>query len=148
VNGVPVEIASWLACLAFVVMLLNQGVKLYDRAQGNSRGTTIGPQPLMVREAEKFVTKETCMTHQNEVGEKLNRLEKAVAEARDKRDADQRDAAFSRKTIYGEIETLRKEMAAMERRLNQDNENRSVKIHDRINEILEAVSELRGQLKQ
>ena len=39
------------------------------------------------------------------------------------------------------------EIAEMERRLNTASENRAVATHDRINDVLEAVSEIRGELK-
>jgi len=43
-------------------------------------------------------------------------------------------------------ELIRVELPAMERRITTENEHRSVLLHNRINEILEAVSELRGQI--
>lgn len=42
----PTEIAAWLACLAFVVMLVNGGFKLTDRITG--RKQEIAPQPFAV----------------------------------------------------------------------------------------------------
>ena len=42
---------------------------------------------------------------------------------------------------------VRVDIPAMERRLNDAGEKRSGDIHDRINEILSAVSELRGEVK-
>lgn len=42
---------------------------------------------------------------------------------------------------------VRVDIPAMERRLNDAGEERSVAIHDRINEILSAVSELRGEVR-
>lgn len=43
-------------------------------------------------------------------------------------------------------ELIRVELPAMERRITTENEHRAVQLHNRINEILEAVSELRGQV--
>ncbi len=48
----------------------------------------------------------------------------------------------------GELwKTLRVDLPGMERRINQDGERRSKETHDRINDILSEVSELRGEMK-
>lgn len=45
-------------------------------------------------------------------------------------------------------ELIRVEMPAMERRLGEKNEERTIIIHNRINDVLEAVSELRGTISR
>lgn len=51
----PVEIAAWLACAAFVIMLLNGGFKLRNNLLGS--GNKISPQPLQVQMADAFPSK-------------------------------------------------------------------------------------------
>lgn len=48
----------------------------------------------------------------------------------------------------GNLGKLREEIHAMELRINQSGEDRSEKIHERINEVLAEVSEIRGELKR
>ena len=50
------------------------------------------------------------------------------------------------KEISALRELIRVELPAMERRITAENEHRSIALHQRINEILEAVSEMRGQI--
>jgi hypothetical protein len=38
----PVEIAAWLGCLAFGLMLFNEGAKLVDRVRGNPGAAAAG----------------------------------------------------------------------------------------------------------
>jgi uncharacterized membrane protein len=47
----------------------------------------------------------------------------------------------------GQFERVRQEMHEMELRINKSSEERTEKTHNRINEVLEAVSELRGQVR-
>jgi hypothetical protein len=66
----PVEIASWLGCAAFLVMLVNGVFKLKRNATGEVR--EIGPQPLTVKKADEFVTVQQCSLAHSGIVERLD----------------------------------------------------------------------------
>lgn len=138
IDSVPIQLAAWLGCLAFFVGLLNGMLKLVDRMKG--RGTLVSPQPLEVREAHDFVREPDCRMRHSE-------MERQVRELRAERNEDVKSASISRKSMYEEMKLIRKEIDEMERRLNQADETRTEKVHERINDILEAVGEIRGHQK-
>jgi hypothetical protein len=70
----------------------------------------------------------------------IKELESASAEVNRRLAAHDTDLAALR-------ELIRTELPAMERRIATSNEERAVHLHDRINDVLEAVSELRGEVK-
>jgi hypothetical protein len=134
-DSVPIAIASWLACLAIVLVIGLLIVKVAKEIRGH-------PAALEVRaeSADKFVTKSDCEKRHQALDAQLGFLNV-------QRVTDAKDAAGSRKGIYTEVEGVRKEMAEMERRLNRADEDRTTGLHARLNEILAEVSEMRGQMK-
>lgn len=50
------------------------------------------------------------------------------------------------KDLTNELTTVRREIHESENRISDSGESRSVKIHDRLNEVLKAVSTLQGRL--
>lgn len=93
----PAEIAAWLACLAFVVMLLNQGFKLKGNLNGSGaerREVTAGFEAASRRELEshqqqnskvhdilfgKVEEVDTEVAHQvSKIGERLSAVETSV----------------------------------------------------------------------
>jgi len=84
------------------------------------------PQPFKVQASEKYVLAEHCALAHGEIVRQLGKHEIEITALR---------------------EMIRIELPAMERRITKENDNHSILIHNRINEILEAVSELRGEVK-
>jgi hypothetical protein len=139
------QLLIWLGCAAIVIgaaagllALVNQFFTLKRNVVGK-RKTEILPSPLEVREAHEFAKERDCADRHRLAMEGL-------AEIRQQRITDAKDAAGSRKGIYTEIESVRKEMGDMERRLNTADEERTQALHGRLNDILLAVGELRGKV--
>ena len=100
---------------------------------------SVGPQPFVVQAAQEFITKKECEKHHASI-------ETQLAFLNGQRVTDAKDAAGSRKGIYTELEGVRKEMVEMERRINKADEDRTTGLHNRLNEILSEVSEVRGAM--
>jgi hypothetical protein len=117
----PVEIAAWLACLAFCVMMFNQGAKAYGILTGKKQ--QISPQPLMVQEAERFMTKEVCDRNHAEAERAVRTAMVEVAKLQDQLEKDRREASISRKSVYAEInrttDETRKHMEDVRRELSE-----------------------------
>jgi predicted nucleic acid-binding Zn-ribbon protein len=62
------------------------------------------------------------------------------------REAQQMEARVER--LENSVEVLRGEVLSMERRMNAGDEQRAIAIHSRINELVEAVSLMRGEMKR
>lgn len=138
----PDGIVTWLACLTFVVMLVNGVMKLvhYSRAK---------PSALDVQQdvAGKYQPKGDYATKAD-----LANLElriNAMSQASDLSRHELRshiDASVEK--LGDRVDALRTEMGELERRLNKANEDRAIASHQRHNELLAAVSELRGAFHQ
>jgi hypothetical protein len=59
---------------------------------------------------------------------------------------DRKLAQASRERVDNEIKAVQRDLGEMERRLNEGSEKRAKETHDRINLVLEAVAELRGEV--
>ena len=102
---VPVDIAAWLACAAFVAMLFVQLAKARQIFLGGKPTSEITPQPLVVKAADQVVTKEQCdQLHRGQTDHVL-RVENAVSVLRERMERDKSEAAFTRKNIYTEIKS-------------------------------------------
>jgi hypothetical protein len=143
---VPAGFAAWIACAAFAVMLINQAYRLKGFISGGEKRTI--QQPLEVVEGTQLVTREHCDLMHRPVSDRMAELEKKVQALDVSRQEDMRIAGGSRKAMYDRMEGLQKEMGDMERRLNRADEERTADLHTRLNEILEKVSELRGQVER
>jgi hypothetical protein len=77
----PAELAAWLACLAFVVMVFNQLARAKQNLLGEKRPTQILPQPLEIKEISSFVS-------EADYRNRLAILEKQLDELRSDRKAD------------------------------------------------------------
>jgi hypothetical protein len=107
IDTVPVEIAAWLGCLAFILLLLNEGVKFTDRLRGKT------PHP----------PNEQLSVSMSEIERRVAKLE------------------HSNIKIWAKMETDKNEVI-------RNGEQRAEKIHNRVNDVLQAVSELRGHVDQ
>lgn len=75
----PVGIAAWLGCAAFVVMLLNQGMKFVDRVKDKP-----APGDVRAESADKFLPKEVFIRHVEENKSEHTRLFDLVGGVDDK----------------------------------------------------------------
>lgn len=117
----PVEIAAWLACLAFVVMLIKNGLSLVDRIKDK-------PPAHEVR-AEAATTYSTKVELKDHVIQ----------------DFQEHSNLWSK--IGGMERGLTQQIQEMERRLNTQDEERTQRVHTRLDEILGDMREMRGEMK-
>ena len=139
-NGVPAEMAAWLACLGFLLVIANQLARARQNFWPKAQLQRIEPQPLEVREAHDAVIKRDCEHRHGQVTAQIDDL-------RAMRVQDAKDWSASRARLYEELKGVRREMGEMEHRLNAAEEERITKLHERTNQILEAVAELRGRVE-
>jgi hypothetical protein len=118
----PPGIATWLACLAFIMVMLNQGWRLV----GNFRGKPSAPE--VQQEAHRTFALRT------DVDARFVQLTQRMTEL--ETDTEERDRS------------LRAELASMERRLNDAGEHRHENFNARLLEQLRAVSRLEGRIDQ
>src|ERR1043166_1130323 len=135
----PSELAAWLACAAFVLMLANQALKLKQRLFGERNPQQIFPQPLEIKAVKDPVSREYCDNNYHANTRRMKAIEQELNELR----AERRESSAK---LEEKIETVSREIPEMERRLNAANEVRVEKVHNRINEVLGEVRELRGEV--
>jgi hypothetical protein len=135
----PSELAAWLACAAFVLMLANQALKLKQRLFGERHPQQIFPQPLEIKAVKDPVSREYCDNNYHANTRRMKAIEQELNDLRIER----RESAAK---LEEKIETVSREIPEMERRLNAANEARVEKVHNRINEVLGEVRELRGEV--
>lgn len=85
--------------------------------------TRITPQPLDVRLADQFVTKDYCRTAHIDAAARVARIE-------------------------ADVQALRQEIRDDRTKLTERLTIEVGKVHDRVNDVLEAVSELRGRMDE
>jgi hypothetical protein len=134
-DSVPIGISAWLVCLLFVMGLIITGLKLVREFRGQPEAAAVQAEA-----ADRYVTKAVCERYHQAMDARLEAL-------MGQRAVDLQTGSASRKGIYVELECVRKEMVEMERRINKADEDRTTGLHDRLNEILGEVSEMRGMLK-
>ena len=123
----PVGLAAWLGCAAFVLLLVNQAFKLRANVSGRNSQREILPQPLKVEPAAEYVPASAFAAHGAEnrrehenLFAKIGGVDRGLSQRRDlKLDSMQRAAEEGRE-----------------------------KLHGRINDVLAAVSELRGTVNE
>jgi hypothetical protein len=123
--------ADWLKNLVIIgLAVASPLIALY----ASRRSTRVEPDPLRVQAVDRLVTKEECGTLHKQTEAVQNQLFAKIS-AVDHRLAEQ-------------VMAIRTEMHGMETRLNHVAEERMVKVHDRVNEILAAENETRGTLTE
>lgn len=138
----PEGIVAWLACLAFIVMLVNGVMKLvhYTRAKPSA-------QDVQNDVAGKYQPKGDYATR----GDLLNleaRINVMSSASEHSRTELRTHIDVSVTKLGDRLESLREDISEVERRLNQSSEQRAIESHKRHNELLAAVSELRGAFDQ
>ncbi len=73
-DSVPASMAAWLACLAFIVLLINELAKLRRNLfpAEKSEPRSISPQPLEVRESAPPVRERDCLVRHSLVDKRLD----------------------------------------------------------------------------
>ncbi len=73
-DSMPASIAAWLACFAFIVLLINEVAKLRRNLfpAEKSEPRSISPQPLEVREAAAPVRERDCLVRHSLVDKRLD----------------------------------------------------------------------------
>lgn len=151
------EIGIWIVCLFAIVAGTKACFDLVDRFRGKQQ--QISPQPLDVRMVSEFVKKEECAARHAASAQIAAGIREEVTVLRAERKQDVDIAARSRKALYEKIdeakaemsqriESVRNDVTEMEHRMNSAGEARMDKVHERINDVLEAVSELRGEVRK
>jgi len=142
----PLALASFVGCAFFLVAGWNQVEKFFDRRKDRPPASEVRAEIV-----DKFVTKDQCENYHQA-------LERRIAFLDTQRVEDAKDGSVSRSRIYDEMKAIQKttmdelahvrtEMGDMERRLNKADEDRTSDIHDRVNQILGEVREMRGEIK-
>lgn len=110
-----------------LLVLLKLGAEI--RGTSNNRSVTIAEDCVCKSEFEKHV--EANERAHKDLFSKIGGVERGT-----------------RHEIDGKFETLRKELHDGLQRVEAKGEDRAEKIHGRINDVLEAVSELRGKVEE
>lgn len=104
--------------------------RLIRRSMGISdQQRTIGGQPIKVQSAPPFVTRDELDRTRESITDRVARVESSLS------------------SVSSELTVLRSQLHATETRINSAGEDRAAKIHERINDVLEAVSEVRGHVQ-
>lgn len=106
--------------LVALVQILSFGV-LWRKLSGAPESREISPQPLEVKPAAEYMTRQSC----REMHTQTERFESEK---------------------FGAIEKQLSAMTAALERRNTEGEARASKIHSRIDAVVEAVAEVRGQV--
>jgi len=138
-SSAPVGLAAWLACAAFILMMANQAFRLKERVLGEKSPHQIFPQPLEVKSVRDPASRDHCDRNYQMSVRRIEAIEAELNELRNER----RESAAK---LEQKIESVSREIPEMERRLNAANEARLEKVHNRINEVLGEVRELRGEV--
>jgi hypothetical protein len=123
----PVGLAAWLGCASFVLLLVNQAFKLKANVSGRNQQREILPQPLEVAAVTEYVPASAFAAH---VAENRREHENLFAKI----------GGVDR----GLSQRLDLKLDTMQRAAEEGRE----KLHDRINDVLSAVSELRGTVNE
>jgi hypothetical protein len=126
------EVATWLGCLAFLVVLVNGILKLADRIKDKPPVSDVRAELV-----EKFVSKDVFNAQ-------------VAANMQEHRDLFAKLGGIERGSV-ARMDTLNREwQERLERHLSEmqrtDRESRD-KMHERINAVLQAVSRVEGELK-
>jgi hypothetical protein len=125
VDAIPADTLKW--TLAILIVLLGVAALIIGIIRsGEKKRVAIDEQPVEVRKSPKRFNHELSEQRHIEVHRRLNEHDREIG------------------SLWNAV---RVDIPAMERRLNDAGEERSGAIHDRINEILSAVSELRGEVR-
>lgn len=115
-----------LAALGGAVWGVERWIRKVAGRPDNER--TLGGQPIQIQAAARYVTREELDRDRQAILERVAKVESDLT------------------TVSAEITRMRRELHETELRINGAGEERASKIHERINDVLEAVSELRGQV--
>lgn len=130
---IATDVPPWLEVAVAVSLAVLNGVTLWYLITGHPQSTEILPQPLDVKIKSDWATREELKAAIDSVN---------AGGARFREDS-RREAAALREDLNKLVEQLREERSE----LAAQSEERSVKLHDRINAIVDSVGEIKGELK-
>jgi chromosome segregation ATPase len=84
----PLQLASWLGCLFFLVAGWNQVERFFDRRAHRASKREIQPQPLSVAKFDSPVPETLCRSRRKEMSGEITRLEHELACLRQERHAE------------------------------------------------------------
>jgi hypothetical protein len=131
IESVPAAvIRDWILCAGGALWA---AVMIRNLVRG-PQPRSITPQPLQVQGVDRFVEKSTFDRALQKNDEEHKQIFAKIN--------------GSDRGVHQQFEAVRKEMHEMELRITSCGEERTTKVHDRVNQVLEAVSELRGEIKR
>lgn len=116
----PPGFAAWLACLAFTVMLANQGLNLWNSARGKRVALE---SPVTVQGLKEFVSRSSYIDHCRHNAQEHRRIEDKAQLA---------------------VDTIKAEMKLMEREILDAGERRAEGIHNRLNDLARSLGRVEG----
>lgn len=132
----PADFGPWLANFMYVVLSvvgILAGLAYVKQLREKPAET---PQPLIVRGADQWATQQQLTEVHGRIKRERGEIDAAIAAVR----AEYRDTS---QRIDAELGALREQLAAN----NDAGEHRAEKLHNRINAVLEASAEMRGELR-
>lgn len=135
-ENLPFNLASWLACLFFLIALINAGMKLVDRMRGKPTGAEVKTevQAMFATKTEVGTVKEDLTRHINVVGKRVDDLDDDLQEHKENIVS---NGEVRKKSIEGKVEGVRTE-------LKKDIENVSKDVAATNKEL----GQVQGELKQ
>jgi len=104
------DLMVWLGCAAFVLMLINQGLKVKNSIFPSRSEHEVYPQPLSVKESHALVTEKQC--HDRHIT-----IEDQIRDLRSLRMDDVKTAGASREKMYQAMKEVRSELSEAHDRL-------------------------------
>jgi hypothetical protein len=132
----PADIGSWLANAAYLALLAASILGGLVALKNLREKPSETPQPFTVKTAEQFATQQQLTEVHGRIKRERLEIDKAIADVRTEyRDTSER--------IDAELRALREQLAGN----NEAGEARAEKLHNRINAVLEASAEMRGEMR-
>ena len=129
----PQAVGWLLLALAAIAVALNQVLRLADRWKDKPPAGEIQRDAL-----ERFATKMECEQRHRAATEDLRNVWSKIGGVERGLKAD----------MDAKVGSLARELVEMERRINNADEERTLKLHDRLNEILGDMREMRGEMNK
>lgn len=149
-NPLPDAVTAWNVLLTLGV-LVAIGANLASVLRARAVQQRAIQQPLEIRPVRDLVTREDfSMTHK-QLTQRLDAHEQHIAVIRDelRHAGEQSEKSASNRSagIYTKIDSLRLELSEKLEAVRVEGKRDTEQVHERINAVLSAVSELRGELK-
>lgn len=114
------------------------------------RRRKIEPDPLRVQKVDNLVTKDYCLSSHATLHQRLDGHDAAITAIRGEMRKDREDGELAARTrsagIYHKLDDLRLELSDKMDAIRREGKADTEGVHTRINDVLAAVSELRGKV--